>query len=206
MSDTQECLPGTMTGFGHHSTRIAGGVTEAVVPSIASARMRFASSRPRSSTPKAHAPEHHKAHHIGGILQVIEARAGPLIELPLAGMTPKAPVAERSSFSSFTCVSRLTVWTPHRLPPSTQTSIRPPSQTQVGVVPDRIKRVCSPCGLVGITYLISTVSLVTITRSSAASLTLSRNRSSPGRLSVAPEYPSSQKMASLAKDHPRVFT
>src|SRR5215510_5089241 len=41
-------------------------------------------------------------------------RAGPLIELPLAGMTAKAPVAERGAFSSFLCVSRRTVWTPHR--------------------------------------------------------------------------------------------
>src|SRR5262245_30684457 len=64
----------------------------------------------------AHTPEHHEAHHIGRILQIVKTCAGPLIELPLTGTAPKASVAERRSFSSFNCVSRLTVWTSH-LPP-----------------------------------------------------------------------------------------
>jgi hypothetical protein len=64
----------------------------------------------------AHAPEHHEAYHIGGVLKVVEAGTSPLVELPRARMTAKAPVAERSSFPSFVYVSRLTVWTPHHLP------------------------------------------------------------------------------------------
>lgn len=38
-------------------------------------------------------PQPHETHDIGRGLQVVEARAGPLIELPLAGPTPKASVA-----------------------------------------------------------------------------------------------------------------
>src|SRR5262245_40063948 len=60
-----------------------------------------------------HAPQHDEAHHIGGILQMVEACTGPLIEFPLTSMTPKASVAECSSLPSLSCVSRLTVWTPH---------------------------------------------------------------------------------------------
>ena len=44
------------------------------------------------------------------------ACASPLIELTLAGLTPKALVAERGSFSSFSRISRLTVWTAYPPP------------------------------------------------------------------------------------------
>jgi len=74
----------------------------------------------------AHTPQHHEAHHIGGVLQMVEACAGPLIKLPLTGMTPKASVAERSAYSSFTRSSRLTVWTPHR-PPLLNANVYTPS-------------------------------------------------------------------------------
>ena len=43
---------------------------------------------------------------------MVEARAGPLIELPLTSTAPKASVAQFRSFWSFSCVSRLTVSTP----------------------------------------------------------------------------------------------
>src|SRR5918992_267035 len=41
----------------------------------------------------AHTPEHHETHDIGRVLQVVEARASPLIELPLASTTSKPSVA-----------------------------------------------------------------------------------------------------------------
>ncbi len=36
-------------------------------------------------------PEYHQAHDIGGILEVVDARAGALIKLSVAEATPKAP-------------------------------------------------------------------------------------------------------------------
>src|SRR5262249_35097736 len=57
--------------------------------------------------------EHHETHHIGGVLEVIEARTGTLIELPVARAAPKAPVPQFGPFSSFNRVSCFTMWTPH---------------------------------------------------------------------------------------------
>ena len=44
-------------------------------------------------------PEHYETDDIGAVLPVIEARAGPLIELLLASPTPKPPVAQLGVFS-----------------------------------------------------------------------------------------------------------
>ena len=40
-----------------------------------------------------HPLQHHETHDVGRVLQAVEAGTGPLVELPVAGPTSKAPIA-----------------------------------------------------------------------------------------------------------------
>ncbi len=62
----------------------------------------------------AHAPQHHEEDDIGGVFEVIEGRAGTLIEGAPTGLTAKDPIAELGGLRQCRRRGRRTLWTGHQ--------------------------------------------------------------------------------------------
>ena len=109
----------------------------------------------------AETPEYGEQHDVRWVLQIVEGRAGPLVEPPPAGLAAEPPVAERGAALAPRRRRGCTVWTSHQRPYGVGTDTASALLVSAGDNPGRLRSEAAFAHLCGVAPIDASSGLTT---------------------------------------------